>query len=103
MNTRPGTHKNHGSDQTKPQVLPPNAGKGRKAGVPNRIGAEVKTMILRALNEVGGEAYLVEQAKNNPTAFMTLLGRILPRETNGNTGDVLQVTVVTGIDRGPAR
>ena len=99
MNTRPATLKTQERDQTKSQIRPPNAGKGRKAGVPNRIGAEVKTMILRALDLVGGEAYLVEQAKTNPTAFMTLLGRILPRETDGKLGGVLQLNVVTGVDR----
>ena len=60
--------------------LPPNAGKGRKKGVPNRITASVKEMILAALDSVGGEQYLVEQARQNPTAFLALIGRIIPSE-----------------------
>lgn len=60
--------------------LPPNAGKGRKAGVPNRLTSSVKQMILGALDDLGGQAWLTEQAKADPRAFMSLLGRILPSE-----------------------
>ena len=63
--------------------LPPNAGKGRKKGVPNKIPASVKEMILAALDAVGGQRYLEDQAKQNPQAFMSLLGRIIPSEING--------------------
>ena len=63
--------------------LPPNAGKGRKKGVPNKITASVKEMILAALDAVGGQRYLEDQAKQNPQAFMSLLGRIIPSEING--------------------
>jgi len=34
-------------------------------------------MILGALDDAGGQQYLVEQAHKNPTAFLTLLGKIL--------------------------
>jgi hypothetical protein len=37
-------------------------------------------MILGALDDAGGQAYLAEQAHQNPAAFLTLLGRVLPRE-----------------------
>src|SRR5580704_2203898 len=37
----------------------------------------LKDMILKALNEGGGGAYLMRQANENPAAFMTLLGRVL--------------------------
>lgn len=60
--------------------LPPNAGKGRKAGVPNRVTANVKQMILGALDDLGGQQWLVESAKQDPKAFMSLLARILPSE-----------------------
>lgn len=60
--------------------LPPNAGKGRKAGVPNRLTSSVKQMILGALDDLGGQAWLTAQAKADPRAFMSLLGRILPSE-----------------------
>lgn len=53
-------------------------GKGRKPGVPNKFTRELKDMILGALAENGGQAYLAEQARENPNAFMTLLGKVLP-------------------------
>jgi hypothetical protein len=37
-------------------------------------------MILGALDDLGGQAWLMEQAKADPRAFMSLLGRILPSE-----------------------
>lgn len=51
---------------------------GRKVGSENRITRELKEMIREALDEAGGVEYLLEQAKNNPNAFMTLLGKIIP-------------------------
>ena len=36
-------------------------------------------MVHAALHEAGGVDYLVRQADENPVAFMSLLGRILPQ------------------------
>jgi len=54
--------------------------KGRPKGIPNKVNAELKDMIRNALEKAGGEKYLVRQAEENPTAFMTLLGKILPKD-----------------------
>lgn len=54
---------------------------GRKKGTPNKINALLKDDILTAANEAhpdGRVGYLTEQAKENPTAFLTLLGKVLP-------------------------
>jgi hypothetical protein len=40
-------------------------------------------MILAALDRVGGQDYLVQQAHNNPKAFMSLLGRLIPTQMTG--------------------
>ncbi|MHB8224433.1 hypothetical protein [Acidithiobacillus sp.] len=56
------------------------AGLGRPKGSPNKINAGVKSMILGALDELGGQTWLVEQAKADPRAFMSLLARVLPSE-----------------------
>jgi hypothetical protein len=61
-------------------TLPPNAGKGRPKGAANRMNRTLRDMILGALDDAGGQAYLAEQAHQNPAAFLTLLGRVLPRE-----------------------
>lgn len=59
---------------------PPNAGAGRKKGVPNKTTASLKTMITGALDELGGQAWLIEQARSDPRAFMALLSKLVPRE-----------------------
>jgi hypothetical protein len=59
---------------------PPNAGKGRPKGAANVVNRTLRDMILGALDDAGGQAYLAEQAHKNPAAFLTLLGRVLPRE-----------------------
>lgn len=66
---------------------PPNAGKGRKKGVPNKTTAALKDMILAALDGKGGINYLMTQADENPTAFLTLVGKVLPLQVNGAGAD----------------
>lgn len=53
-------------------------GGGRPKGVPNKLSGALKDTILQALANVGGTAYLELQAKKNPTAFLSLVGRVLP-------------------------
>ena len=53
---------------------------GRRAGTPNKIGAEVRAAILDAFVQAGGVDYLVRVANENPAAFCALLGKILPTE-----------------------
>ena len=60
---------------------PPNAGRGRPKGAVNKLSKTLKDMILGALDDAGGQAYLVEQARANPSAFLSLVGRFVPRET----------------------
>lgn len=72
---------------TEPKLGPNtgNRGKGRPKGKPNKINAALKDMILTALNEAhpkGGVEYLKAQAADNPTAFLTLVGKVLPLDVN---------------------
>lgn len=55
-------------------------GSGRKKGRPNRTTQAVKDMVLGALHAVGGQQYFEAQAAENPVAFMSLIGKILPSE-----------------------
>lgn len=73
-------------------------GGGRKKGQPNKVTAEIKDMIRSALEEAGGQTYLLSQAVNNPSAFMTLIGKIIPADVNAKlTGKAeLVVHVTTG-------
>jgi hypothetical protein len=61
---------------------PPNAGKGRPKGSVNKVNADVKAMVLEALHHAGGAEYLYMHAIDNPKAFMTLVGRVLPMTIN---------------------
>src|SRR3954468_4159815 len=53
---------------------------GRVKGTHNKFNANLKAMILAALDKVGGEAYLARVAVENPAPFLALLGRILPSQ-----------------------
>jgi hypothetical protein len=68
---------------------------GRKKGVPNKITATVKEAIEKAFEGVGGHRYLIEQANKNPTAFMTLLGKVLPTQITGAGGGPIQTVDLT--------
>lgn len=78
---------------------PPNAGKGRVKGVPNKMTKALKDMILEALDNAGGVEYLKGQATSNPTAFLTLVGKVLPLQVSGDPNAPLTLTVVTGVPR----
>lgn len=60
---------------------------GRQRGTPNKVTKDVRQMVLAALNTAGGEGYLLAQSKENPAAFMTLVGKCLPKDVNV-TGEV---------------
>ena len=40
-------------------------------------------MVLQALGNAGGVAYLEKQASLNPTAFLTLVGKVIPLQVRG--------------------
>lgn len=53
-------------------------GGGTRKGVPNKLTADIRGMILGALEAAGGMEYLTRQADENPSAFMSLVGKVLP-------------------------
>lgn len=80
-----------------------NAGKGRPRGVPNKTTGAIKDMILQALDRKGGVDYLVEQADENPVAFMGLLGKVMPTQLEGPgaNGEHLHSLTVKFVRPGP--
>lgn len=72
---------------------------GRQKGTPNKINAALKDMILGALDDVGGQEYLAAQARENPSAYMTLLGKVLPMQVTGSEGGAINLQIVTGVPR----
>lgn len=72
-------------------------GAGRKPGVPNKITTALKDMILAALDQAhpdGSIAYLKAQASANPTAFLTLVGKVLPLQVAGDPNAPLHHKIV---------
>jgi hypothetical protein len=61
---------------------PKPANSGRKSNVSNKITRDIREMIRAVLDKVGGVSYLVKQAESNPTAFLTLVGKIIPTQIN---------------------
>lgn len=75
---------------------------GRQKGTPNKMTAQLREMILNALDASGGEAYLQSVAASHPPAFLALLGKVLPMQVENAEDDegnpkgfhVIQRTVV---------
>lgn len=71
---------------------PPAAGKGRKAGTPNKVTTALKEAILAAANAVGEDGngrdgllgYCKRLALKDPKSFSTLLGKVLPTQINAD-------------------
>lgn len=57
-------------------------GPGRPKGEPNKLTADLRAMILGALDKAGGEDYLVTQAEESPASFLALVGKCLPKDVN---------------------
>lgn len=74
----------------------PKAGPGRPKGSVNKTTALLKDAILKAAEAAGGggdeglTSYLTTQAKETPTAFMALLGKVLPMQVVGDEESPLQ-------------
>ena len=86
---------------------PPAAGMGRVKGSKNKATAAIKEMIEGALRDAGGQDYLVQQAIENPSAFLALIGKILPKNIEATIDGNLTVTkivreIVNANDQDPA-
>ena len=66
-------------------------GAGRKPGVPNKDNADIRAMIIGALNQVGGVDYLAARALDAPSSFLALVGKVLPLQVTGENGGALTV------------
>jgi len=82
----------------------PNGGKGRPKGAKNKTTTLLKDAILMAAEayEDGGlVGYLTFQSTANPTAYLTLLGKVMPTQVTGEDGDAIKqsLTILTGVPR----
>ncbi len=64
-------------------------GSGRKRGTPNRITADIKSMVIGAVNAKGGQKYFEEQAEKHPVAFLALAGKLMPTTLAGDADNPL--------------
>jgi len=71
-------------------------GPGRPKGMPNKATAQLKEMILGALDASGGVDYLTERANDPKTAgaFLSLIGKVLPMTIQGPGEDGSHVFTV---------
>lgn len=66
---------------------------GRPKGSANKVQADVKAMILGALEQAGGQEYLAEQAEANPAAFMGLVGKVLPKDVRAEVSGAIELVL----------
>jgi len=59
----------------------------RPKGALNKNNQQLRDMITQALDKAGGVKYLTKQAMENPGPFMSLIGKILPKTIQGDSGN----------------
>lgn len=72
------------------------SGPGRPKGVTNKATAQLKDMILSALDESGGVDYLVARANDPKTAaaFLSLIGKVLPMQIAGDPDNPVGISII---------
>jgi len=83
----PLTRRYGAARMSRPGFRPP--GSGRKKGTQNTLTKTLQDMVLGALADAGGQQYLRIQALSNPSAFLTLVGRVIPLQLKPATADPL--------------
>lgn len=76
---------------------------GRQKGTTNKLTADVKAMVLEALDKAGGVSYLLTQAQSNPNAFLTLVGKVLPMTVAGDPSAPLHAVTRIELVAGDSR
>lgn len=71
---------------------------GRKKGVPNKLTQSIREAIEASFDKVGGADYLAKMAMENPSAYMVLLGKVLPAHMNIQTDTGPIELVVTRVN-----
>lgn len=59
---------------------PPNAGKGRVKGVPNKTTASAKAALTEAFDKLGGVPALVKWGQAKPSDFYGIWSKLIPAE-----------------------
>ena len=84
-------------DKVDENIKTPHGGKrpgsGRVPGTPNKLTANLKAIILGALEAKGGQAYLEKVADSDPRTFCALLGKILPTQIEPSDDNPQQLII----------
>lgn len=67
------------AESKKPRRLPPNAGKGRPKGTPNKLTASVKACIEQVAAGLGGPERMLEWCRESPEHERAFWERIYPK------------------------
>jgi hypothetical protein len=59
------------------------------------VQKSLQMMVMGALQEVGGQRWLVKQADKYPVAFMGLIAKYLPFEARAGSGEPLHLIIET--------
>lgn len=70
---------------------------GRQKGTPNKLTRTIKEAIEASFEQVGGADYLARMALEQPTAYMTLLGKVLPTQIDGNMQVIGMPLITLGV------
>lgn len=70
---------------------------GRRPGSLNKTTVEVKSVLLKAFEEIGGLSNLVEWGKANPTEFYKLWGKLIPAEIKNADGEAFKLQLIEQI------
>ena len=67
---------------------------GRKKGTPNKINAQIRDAVFAALeHDEGATAFFIKQKEDNPVAYMGLVGKLLPKQVEGEISGDIEVTI----------
>lgn len=80
---------------------PPNAGKGRVKGVPNKFTVSARQAFQDAFDEMGGVEKLKTWATAEPTEFYKLFARLIPiqQEHTGPGGGPIQSAATVDVSK----
>jgi len=67
---------------------------GKPKGAKDKSTRGIRGMILQALSNVGGVKYLEQQAKDQPVAFLSLVGKVLPLDVTSSDGSMRPVVAL---------
>lgn len=70
-------------------------GAGRPKGSLDKGNALIREMIVQALDKVGGVDYLAETAASHPSAFLALIGKVMPIQVEGGDTPIKHSLKVT--------